>query len=85
MNLLSMALGMGIANTIAEDEKKKRERNIIEIPDNATNGDVIKAVFPGAKLEESRLLVFMFAQDFDVSLIDRDWWNAPYDKEGEEE
>lgn len=37
------------------------------IPDNATNGDVIKAMFP----DESD-----FETDFDT-----DWWNAPYRKE----
>ena len=37
------------------------------IPDNVTNGDVIKVMFPSE---------YDFEEDFDES-----WWNAPY-KEG---
>ena len=45
----------------------------IEIPDGATNGDMIKAVFP---LE---VWLQMKAREFNKS-----WWNAPYEggKEG---
>jgi len=38
------------------------------IPDNATNGDVIKALFPNE-------------HDFETD-FDADWWNAPYQKGG---
>jgi len=38
------------------------------IPDNATNGDVIKAMFPNEN---------DFETDFDA-----EWWNAPYQKGG---
>ena len=40
----------------------------IEIPDGATNGDMIKAVFP---LE---VWLQMKAREFNKS-----WWNAPYE------
>jgi len=43
------------------------------IPDNATNGDVIKAMFPNdntVKVMEVRMK--------------SDWWNAPYQKGGKE-
>lgn len=43
-------------------------KNGTPIPDNATNGDVIKAMFPNE---------YDFETDFDA-----EWWNAPYQKGG---
>ena len=43
-------------------------KNGIPIPDNATNGDVIKAMFPNE---------YDFETDFDA-----EWWNSPYQKGG---
>ena len=40
------------------------------IPDNATNGEVIKALFPNE-------------HDFETD-FDETWWNAPYKKGGKE-
>ena len=61
-----------------------------EIPKNATNGDMIKTMFPDAEIKEIRgtfegkLLGYRTwlggrSQDFLL-----DWWNAPF-KRGEEE
>lgn len=51
--------------------------NAIPIPENATNGDVIKAMFPTAKFYcAERLQTAGMPRrnaDFDV-----DWWNAKY-------
>lgn len=49
--------------------------NLIEIPKGATNGDIIKAMFPD--LVNSNLDLV------DVLNKARDWWNAPY-KRGNE-
>ena len=46
----------------------KALENGTPIPDNATNGDVIKALFPNE-------------HDFETD-FDADWWNAPYQKGG---
>lgn len=43
-------------------------KNGTPIPGNATNGDVIKALFPNE-------------HDFETD-FDEDWWNAPYQKGG---
>ena len=52
------------------------------LPKNATNGDVIKAMFPTAKFYcAERLQTAGMPRrnaDFDV-----DWWNAPYKAESE--
>ena len=66
------------------------EVNAIDIPKNATNGDMIKAIFPDAEIKEIRgtldgsLLGYRTwlggrSQDFLL-----DWWNTPF-KRGEEE
>ena len=64
---------------------------MIPLPDGATNGDVIKALFPNATYEHINkmsgvnftrvkgLNAFEFPQDFYDG-----WWNAPY-KRGESE
>ena len=43
----------------------KKNNTLIEISNNATNGDIIKALFPHLKYTELR---------------SDDWWNAPYKK-----
>lgn len=65
--------------------------NAIIIPDNATNGDVVKLMFPDAEIQpimgyfdKDELLgyrVYLGGRSQDYLL---DWWNAPYKKEVEE-
>ena len=70
-----------IYDTIQDDQMISREQlavlqmhilNGIPIPDNATNGDVIKAMtnFIGVQDEE------------DTIKISTNWWNSPYQKGG---
>jgi hypothetical protein len=55
----------------------------IEIPDGATNGDMIMAMFPNAKAN-------VFAKEVGVKGLDtysvftKKWWNAPYEGGKEE-
>lgn len=51
---------------------KKIFSNGILISDNATNGDVIHALFPNAQICGV------------VGNVDKSWWNAPYKAESEE-
>lgn len=56
-------------------------RNGTPIPDNATNGDVIKAMFPNADIEIHNITVYViFDMRSNVISFDLDWWNAPYQK-----
>lgn len=55
------------------------------IPDNATNGDMIKAMFPNAtfmideeKDEQGTKNLYVYTDDFEGFTVDLDWWNAPY-------
>ena len=49
------------------------------IPDNATNGDAIKAMFPNERIYKCQ-----FGYDFEECSFDEEWWNAPYQKDGKE-
>lgn len=55
------------------------------LPDNATNGDMIKAIFPYAKTWEEKgdkpfedVMRFDVAEDKTLECFDLEWWNEPY-------
>ena len=62
------------------DKCLKAISNGTPIPDNATNGDVIKAMFPTAdiSLNDSCFEGVVNKYGFDMK-----WWNAPYKAESE--
>lgn len=45
----------------------------VEIPDNLTNGDVIKTLFKPTHVEKTDDNVIIENYDFN-----KDWWNSPY-------
>jgi len=63
----------------------------IPIPDNATNGDMIKMMFPYYSYErndyvqsiEDYIVDCMECMEHDLYFA-YDWWNAPYQKGGKE-
>ena len=58
-------------------------RNGTPIPDNATNGDVIKAMFPNTSLHINEMSYSVWVGYEEMSFR-IDWWNAPYQKGGKE-
>lgn len=60
------------ADTIEQLSAKVRKENGFIFPDNPTNGDVIKAMFPNIDTNFSNVI--------DLNL----WWKAPY-KDGDTE
>jgi hypothetical protein len=64
--------------------------DVISIPEGATNGDMIKAMFPDAKVNNTKYSYVVevklpYHSKYDTGLLfDKDWWNAPY-KRGREE
>ena len=56
----------------------------LEIPfsDGATNGDMIRALFPNAKIKE---FVNCIETNIDYTTFSAKWWDAPYKKEGDAE
>lgn len=54
--------------------------DFIEIPEGATNGDMIKAVFPNCVIDEDFGGAVITNVD-DTQYWRKDWWNSPYRKE----
>ena len=50
------------------------------LPDNATNGDVIKALFPDGSQVKGASIYVMNDNKSNI-FYDFDWWNATYKKE----
>ena len=57
--------------------------NCIEIPNGATNGDMIKTIFPNIEIEGIGGEIKCIATKNGTSYFALDWWNAPYKKCGE--
>ena len=57
--------------------------NCIEIPNGATNGDMIKTMFPYIEIEGIGGEIKCIAAQNGTSYFALDWWNAPYKKYGE--
>ena len=56
-------------------------KNSTPISDNATNGDVIKAMFPKREvIEHDTYIEVAWGEGMDE--FDKNWWNAPYQKGG---
>ena len=55
--------------------------NAIVIPEGATNGDVIKAMFPNFHTNEMSHTIWV---GYDDMSFRKEWWNAPYKAESEE-
>lgn len=58
-------------------EVTEEEVNAIEIPNGATNGDMIKAMFPD-ELLTSITSTLWWGDNMSFS---KDWWDAPYNGE----
>ena len=58
---------------------------VLFIPENPTNGDIIKAMFPNAKTWEIIVVnityvCVAFEGMIEIKKFTLDWWNAPYKK-----
>ena len=53
----------------------------IEIPNHATNGDVIKAIFPNTQIRENNSNFITYTLDGIIgTCVEKTWWNRPYKK-----
>ena len=53
------------------------------LPDNPTNGDMIKALFPNIKWfinEDDEIFTDHKTLNSNRVALTRDWWNAPYER-----
>ncbi len=53
--------------------------NAIPIPESATNGDMIKAMFPNLKVEIEGTHITCWIDEHRWFAPDYDWWFAPYE------
>ena len=61
-------------------------RLTIDIPDNATNGDMIKTMFDIKETDMSNTYCVRFPEEEDYShYFFKEWWNAQYQKGGKVE
>ena len=60
------------------------KENYIQIPDNATNGDVIIAILKSSKWVRSTRNISLTDEDRIFIEIGSNWWNSPYKAESEE-
>ena len=80
--LLSLASAEGAYDYVSAEEIAKAPAvPAIPIPDNATNGDVIKALFPRIKTKKFTTFLRVIEGEEYIPMT-YDWWNAPY-KRGE--
>ena len=59
-------------------------KNAILLPDNPTNGDMIKAMFPKLEVEIEGIYVTCWIDEHKWIEFGLDWWNASYKAESEE-
>ena len=69
---LKQKIDEGFTNQVIINKLWDATRNSTPIPDNATNGDVIKILFAD----------FMYIPWKEWLMIDLPWWNSPYQKDG---
>ena len=62
---------------VCESIEGKVDRAIL-IPEGATNGDVIKAIFPDAEYLECGVVIDVVFARNEENWFDKNWWNAPY-------
>lgn len=69
----------------ADEVIKALEQDTIIIPEGATNGDMIKAMFPNAEYGKDELGNVFVVSDAQLGYIvfRESWWNAPYTLERE--
>lgn len=58
--------------------------DIIPIPEGATNGKMLKIMFPDLKVEIEGTHITCWIDEHRWFAPDYDWWNAPYKVESEE-
>lgn len=90
--------GQKDAKDLMDADKLKEQVNAIQIPNNASNGDVIKAMFPDAKFDNAMPFTDGRWETMNLDTENKiramykptqlrtyaDWWNAPYKAEIEE-
>lgn len=74
-----------------EKEAHDNAKRVVVIPDNATNGDAIKAMFPNFRqtdhfelTETCEIIYLRNGEEICEIRCSKEWWNALYKAESEE-
>ena len=78
---IRVASGYCHPSNIAKELMKLPPVNVITLPDDATNGDAILAVFPDTEYYRNNGIINTDIDD--GTLFDEDWWEAPYKAKSE--
>ena len=62
----------------------QKPANAIAIPEHATNGDVIKALFPNCIKDSNFCDAVITHLNGEPQYWRKDWWNAPYKSKSED-
>lgn len=73
-------VGTQFDNAIYEMEKKQFCTDAVPIPKGATNGDMIRAIFPNASVYE-HASTYSVNNEYNFNST---WWNAPYKAESDD-
>ena len=76
-----------LGEKVYKSNMERSERYYAEIgltvPENPTNGDMIRAMFPNTHIEEGSKYVLL-KSEYDNVAIWNSWWYAPYKKGGKD-
>ena len=77
------ALKMALASLETDEVYQLEYENpnsVLTIPDNPTNGDMIRTMFPKWKIIEHELAfrIYPYGNDSAYFFFDKKWWDAPY-------
>ena len=76
----------GICKAIEEGTPLPKGHGVLTIPENPTNGDMVKALFGVDVVDDFNYTFGVKLNNSNYIQINKDWWNAPYnaDKEVDE-
>ena len=52
----------------------------LTIPENPTNGDMIKALFPNQNSDNGDSVALLDLDGYVINTFPKKWWNAPYER-----
>ena len=78
---MELNIGKQIDEAVQKAVEEIKQNGIL-VPDGMTNGEVIQALFPYVKIEDTSFRTVIGTNlDKGVVPVRRDWWNAPYKAE----
>ena len=76
---IRVASGYCHPSNVAKELMKLPPVNAIQLPDDATNGDAILAIFPNIEHYKNNGIINTDIDD--GTLFNEDWWEAPYKRD----